>query len=361
MGNRVHGPTALPRSNTSITYYMIGILEFNNEKVDLAKYAKFLSSYKAKGKDKRVLVEMVNYTPMMVGGAPTKGIVHKFGGQKAVMPYETVMFPKKTNPTTGEVMEWEEGILRYYERKDPSQHPMGAPKFSPERLFFRSGKMLIQSENDAMLMFMVLSGKNTGNQSKIEDGKEVGWSRMPSIWRIIKPGESAGKNAKKLNLKFDAMQRVKIALIDKQEIAKQLYEAQGNTDWGMYLTFNTTTKKWEGDFREIENVLLTIADNDPQKIVNLLSDTALDIRSKIVMALNLDILGQESDMWFWGAKASGGKYKDKPAKDKTIVKIPAGKASSQEEIMEWFADFLKGEPSIMIELNGEISKSEKLN
>lgn len=335
----------------------VGILEFNGTQVDLAKYKEFLNSYKPKGKDKRCLAQMLNYQPMRVSGAASKGMVQKFGGQKKILCFDTVMFPVefdgKGSPTKST-----EGVLRYFERKILHQNSMGSPTYEPSRLVFNSGKMLVDGTNDALLLYLVCSGKQKENSARMEGNKEIGWSRVPAVWEIIKPGLSAEKNAKKLNQKLDAMQRVKLALSANQELAKQLYESKGHTDWEMYVNFNNKTKKWEGDFSEIENTLMVYADSNPGEVIERFNDTALDIRSKIVVALNAKILSQEGDKWFWGNKAAGGKYADKPAADKQITKIPAGKGSTKEDVIEWFCDFLKGEPTLMAEINVELDESK---
>lgn len=335
----------------------VGILEFNGEQVDLTKYKTFLSQYKSKGKDKLCIAQMLNYAPMRVGGQVGKQMATKAGGRKGVMPFDTVYFPVEFDGK-GEPTKTVEGVLRYYERKNASLHPMGMATYEPMRIRFQSGRLMIDSTNDALLLYMVCSGKQKENSARMEGNREVGWSRVPAVWEMIKPGLGAEKNAKKLNEKLDAMQRVKLAIANNQELAKQLYESQGHTDWEMYAKLNSKTRKWEGDFREIESTLMTFADSNPGKVIELLNDTALDITSKIVVALSTDILAQEGDKWLWGNKAAGGKYADKPAADKQITKIPAGKGASKEAVIEWFCDFLKGEPTLMAEINVELDNSK---
>lgn len=333
----------------------VGILEFNGIQVDLKKYAKFLAQYKPKGKDRMAIAQMLNYKPMQVAGTPGKPMATRAGGRKGIICYDTVHFPTDFD-SQGNITKTEEGTLRYYERKIPHQSPMGAPTYEPVRLRFQSGIMNIENLNDAKLLFMVCSSKQKENIQRREGTKEAGWSNAPAVWEIVKPGISAERNSKKLSAKFDAMQRVKVALVNNQELAKQLYESQGHTDWELYLNLNSKTQKWEGDFREIENILLMFADTNPNKVLELLSDTALDIKSKIVQGINKQILAQEGNSWLWGNKADGGKYKDLPAAEKLITKIPAGKGSTKEQVIDWFCDFLKGEPNLMSEINTELDE-----
>lgn len=333
----------------------VGILEFNGQQVDLKKYAKFLAAYKPKGKDRMSIAQMLSYKPMQVAGTPGKPMATKAGGRKGIICFDTVHFPTDFD-STGNITKTEEGTLRYYERKIPHQSPMGAPNYEPTRLRFQSGVMNIENKNDAMLLYMVCHSRQKENLVRREGAKEAGWSTLPPVWEIVKPGVSAERNSKKLSAKFDAMQRVKVALVNNQELAKQLYESQGHTDWELYLNLDNKSNRWVGDFREIENTLLMFADTNPTKVLELLSDTALDIKSKIVQAINKNILAQEGDMWLWGNKADGGKYADKPAADKRITKIPAGKGATKEAVIDWFCDFLKGEPTLMSEINTELDE-----
>jgi len=335
----------------------VGILEFNGTQVDLTKYKEFLSQYKPKGKDKLCIAQMINYAPLRVGGQAGKQMATKAGGRKGVMPFDTVHFPVEFDGK-GNPSKTVEGVLRYYERKNASLHPMGMATYEPTRLRFQSGRLMVDGNNDALLLYLVCSGKNKENSARMEGNKEIGWSRIPAVWEIIRPGLTAEKNAKKLNEKFDAMQRVKMALANNQELAKQLYESKGHTDWEMYVRLDSKTKKWVGDFREIENTLMVYADSNPGEVIERFNDTALDIRSKIVVALGAGILAQEGDKWFWGNKAAGGKYADKPAADKQITKIPAGKGATKEAVIDWFCDFLKGEPTLMAEINVELDESK---
>lgn len=337
----------------------VGSLEFDGIKVELKKYEKFISRFKPKGKDKGVTVQMINYGPMQVAGQATKGMVKQFGGTVGKMPQEMIQFPVEFN-SKGEPTEYKEGTLHYFEQKTPAQNSVAAPSYKPSRIKFVSGKLRIDGNNDALILFSVVSGRNKMNSARIEELslKEIGWSRIPAVWEVLEPLAAAAKSAAKLNTKEDAFKRVRLALTSNQVLAKQLYESQNMTDWDSYVTWNVKEKCWKGDFSQIENVLLTLADTEPQKVINLLNDTALDIRSKVVLAVNQGILLQEGNSWLWGGNADGGKYKNVPAADKLITKIPTGKGATSEAVLEWFCDFLKGEPELMTEINKELDEAK---
>src|ERR1017187_2850094 len=331
----------------------VGMLEFDGEKVDVGSkpYQELIAPYRGKGKNKRALVKNLRFKPLKVVGDARQGYITTAGGTKQVQPQDVVSFPIWDDKKGDWIRK--EGTLRYFTSKQPTGQ-QGQYTYKPTRIPFNNGMLEVPSNDDALLLYFICHSKNTQNHLRTEKDektgrdKEVGWSTKPGEFEISMPLAASKKLGVQLDEKLDAMTRVKTALAVNLPLARQLYETCGYTDWDVY----ENGKKM--DLTEIRAVLMNKADKEPGKVIELLSDTALDITSKIVQALTLGVLLQEGSSFYWGPTADNGKYKNVPAKEKEIVSVPRGKAPNKEALLSWFCEYLKGEPEVMSEINTEL-------
>lgn len=312
-------------------------LKFNGQEVSAKVYKSKIEDNMPRGKNKRVTFVLCNARPYM--RLSEMGPSNVIGGEYSLPMFDTVTLDlgDGNGPT--------EGLLQYYKSAQKKAFPNGVISEVMEPYYNHFLKHVIHVDpvkNPTLFFFMLVHSENEDNTGKT--GK-------PPVFRMVRPSEANKKSVVDIDLKIEALTKLKEIKNSNKKQLRAFYEATGtrqapHNDWDEKVGIEIKDKEWD----DILAPLYAMCESDPKKALELMNDAALDIAAKVQNAIEKGVIKADGNSIFWGDHIKTDLKKRK------IANIPKGKGDVWQE---WFANtFLRSEVELVEELNTELAASK---
>jgi len=295
-------------------------LKLNNE--EFTEYMAFVKDKMPRGKDKVVTFCLSNVEPYQVMGK--FGMMSKIAGEHSIRTSDTVVINNI------------EGVLTYYNKsvKQPGRRGV-EERLDPDFLHFINHKLQVNTATDPALFYYLLKHSENA-ENAINQGKTP-------LFHQMKPEAAAQKTVSEKALEVKAINKIDELKEKNKKQLRYLYEAYGHSNWEDLIT---SRKEHEQDWESVLSPLYIAASANPKKMLDTISDAALDVAAKVTQALANGILKYEAGKFIWGREGH---------KKPNICTVPAGKTDNDDAV-EWFVGYLRGNGNVANELSEELNK-----
>ncbi len=197
------------------------------------------------------------------------------GGTK---PIQTTCIARKNSSSDGE--------LTYYESKGKVQGKGGLEdNYEPKFVYFEKHELSFDAKkNEALFCYLMLSSLNESNADTF--GKKP-------LFRLLDTSSPLRKNLEMSETRLEAYDAVREAFEKNKPKFKALYQNFGYTDYA--------SLKEIGELSLAKAKMFEHCEQEPKRVLELLSSASLDVGAIISMALEYGVIKQEANAFYWVA------------------------------------------------------------